>query len=93
MTSKSTAFNVWWGQYERTGAIAPIQFGMTRDDLCSFFGEPDTTARGFRRRPFMGIWKFGQVEFHFDTRGRLYQIYTEDEDLSPRLIAKDPASS
>jgi hypothetical protein len=92
MTSNSSAFNDWWEHCERTGAIAPVQLGMTRDDLRSFFGEPDNTARGFRRRPLMGIWKFGQIEFHFDTDGRLYQIYTEDEDLSPRVIAKDPTA-
>ncbi len=40
----------------------------------------------------MGIWKFGEIEFHFDPDGRLYLIYTENEDLSPRVIARDPAA-
>jgi len=88
MTSKSAALNDWWERYERTGSIAPVQLGMMRDDLRSMFGEPDATARGWRRRPLMGIWKFGQTEFHFDTDGRLCQIYTEDENLGPRVIAK-----
>jgi hypothetical protein len=92
MTSKSAAFNAWWTEYERAGAVAPVQLSMTRDDLRVFFGEPDDTARGWRRQPLMGIWKFGQIEFHFDTDGRLYQIFTEHEDLSPRVIAKDPAA-
>ena len=90
MTSSSTAFIDWWAQYERTGAIIPVQLGMTRDNLRGLFGEPDATAQGFRRRPLMGIWRFGQIEFHFDADGRLYQIYMEDEDLSPRVIAKQP---
>ncbi len=39
----------------------------------------------------MGIWKFGPIEFHFDTDGRLHLIYMEDENCHPRVIAKDPA--
>jgi len=92
MTSKSSAFNHWWGQYERSGTISPVQLGMVREDIKNLFGEPDTTARGWRRRPLMGIWSFGKIEFHFDTDGRLYQLYTENEDLSPRVIAKDPTA-
>jgi hypothetical protein len=91
MISKSAAFKDWWRDYERTGSISPVQLGMTRDDIRKFFGDPDNTARGWRRRPRMGIWKFGQIEFHFGTDGRLYQIYTERADLSPRVIAKNPA--
>jgi hypothetical protein len=93
MKTSSTAFETWWRGYECTGSIIPIQLGMTRDEIKTFFGEPDNTARGWRRRPLMGIWKFGQIEFHFDAGGRLYLIYTETEDLSPRVIAKDPAAS
>jgi len=92
MASKSAAFNDWWSGYELAGSITPVQLGMTRDDLRALFGEPDDTARGWRRRPLMGIWKFGVIEFHFDTDGRLYLIYTEDEDCNPRVIAKDPAA-
>jgi hypothetical protein len=92
MTSNNTAFSDWWSECQRTGSISPVQLGMTRDDIRSFFGEPDDTARGWRRRPLMGIWKFGVIEFHFDTDGRLYLIYTEDEDCNPKVIAKDPAA-
>lgn len=88
MNSKSTAFNEWWAQYERNGVIAPVQLGMRREDLRTLFGEPDATAQGFQRQPLMGIWKFGRIEFHFHTDGTLHQIYTEDENFSPLVIAK-----
>jgi hypothetical protein len=88
MTSKSAAFHAWWRGYESTGSISPVQLGMARDDIRKLFGEPDDTARGWRRRPLMGIWKFGRIEFHFDTDGRLHLIYAEDENLRPRAIAK-----
>jgi hypothetical protein len=90
MTSKSTAFNNWWNDYERTGLIRPVQLGMTCADIQSLFGEPEAAGKGFTRRPLMVIWKFGGIEFHFDADGRLYLIYTEDNDHNPRVIAKDP---
>jgi hypothetical protein len=40
----------------------------------------------------MGIWLFGAVEFHFDTDGRLFLIYTEDEHGRERVIAKSNAA-
>lgn len=94
MAGKSAAFNNWWSGYERTGSISPLQLGMTRDEIRVLFGEPDDASISLRRRnPLVGIWKFGQIEFHFDAEGRLWLIYTEQKDgLSPRTIAKGPAS-
>jgi hypothetical protein len=92
MTSKSAAFNNWWSDYERTGVISPVQLGMTRDELWKIFGEPDKMAQTSRRRPLVGIWKFGRIEFHFDRGGQLFLIYTEDNDLNPHVIAKEQAS-
>lgn len=91
MISKSAAFNKLWSDYERTGSIRPVEPGMTRDELRRILGEPDDTSIRGRRRPLEGIWKFGRVEFHFDTDERLSLIYTEDDDLNPQVIAKDPA--
>jgi hypothetical protein len=92
MTRKSAAFNNWWSDYERTGLISPVKLGMTRDEIWKFLGEPDKTAETSRRRPLVGIWKFGRIEFHFDQGGQLFLIYAEDDDFNPQVIAKDPAS-
>lgn len=90
--TNSTAFETWWSEYQRSSVLSPVALGMTRDDIRSIFGEPDAVARGLRRRPQTGIWRFGAIEFHFGTDGRLYLVYTEDEHGTPRVIAKNDAA-
>jgi len=90
MSGTNTAFKDWWSEYQCTGSIHPVQLGMTREDIRSFFGELEDTAKGFGRRPLMGIWKFDRIEFHFGLDGRLFLIYTEDDDFNPQIIAKEP---
>ena len=63
---------------------------MTREDIRSLFGEADAIGRGFAKRSLMGIWKFGVIEFHFDSDGKLFLIYSEGEGNNPRVIAQDP---
>ncbi len=87
MTSNER-FTTWWQEYERTNKLGVVRLGMTREDLRQLFGEPDDTAKGFRKRPLSGIWKYGEIEFHFDFDGRLFLIYTEAPDGEPRTIAK-----
>ncbi len=81
-------FLAWWQDYERTGKLGAIRLGMTRDDLHQLFGEPDDTAKGFRERPLSGIWKYGEIEFHFDFEGKIFLVYTETPEDEPRTIAK-----
>lgn len=90
MNSSSAQFQTWWHDYERTGKLGVIHLGMTRDDLRQLFGEPDDAAKGFRKQPQTGIWKYGDVEFHFGLEGELFFIFIDeaDEGLSPRVIAQ-----
>jgi hypothetical protein len=89
MTSND-AFLTWWREYERTGKLGAVHLGMTREDLRQLFGEPDDTAKGFRKRPLSGIWKYGEIEFHFGFEGELFLIFIDgwDEVVSPRVIAQ-----
>jgi hypothetical protein len=82
-------FLAWWQDYERTGKLGAIRLGMTRDDLHQLFGEPDDTAKGFRKKPKTGIWKYGDVEFHFGLEGELHLVFMDEaeENLDPRVIA------
>lgn len=86
--SSSKQFEAWWQEYERTGKLGVVHLGMTCEDLRQLFGEPDDTAKGFRKRPLSGIWKYGEIEFHFGFEGELWLIYTEAPDDEPHTIAK-----
>lgn len=91
--SHSPKFETWWAEYQRTGKLGAIRLGMMREDVRPLLGEPDDTAKGWRKRPLMGIWKYGDVEFHFGLEGELYLIFIDEkeEDLAPRVIAQtDP---
>ena len=91
MITKSKQFASWWADYQRTRTLAPVQLGMARENLRSLFGEPDATGQDGRRNPEVGIWRFGSIEFHFGTDGRLFLVYTEDKHGTPTVIAKsDP---
>jgi hypothetical protein len=91
MMTQSAAFQCWYDRFEQSGDLGEVRLGITRDDLRSWFGEPDDTARGFRRRPLMGIWRYGIVEFHFSDTGGLFLVYSEQPDLVPRVILSEAA--
>lgn len=84
--SHSPAFQQWYNRYEQSGDLGSVRLGITRDDLRTWFGEPDDTACGFRRHPLSGIWRYGTVEFHFTGTGELFLVYSEQPDLIPRVI-------
>lgn len=86
-TSGSKAFEAWWSEYQRTGSLGAVQLGISRDDLRSLFGEPDALGGLTRRKRQAPIWLFRPVEFHFTTDGRLFLIYTEDEEYNGKTIA------
>jgi len=90
-TSGSTKFEAWWREYQRTASLGAVQLGVSRETITSLFGEPDAVGNGFRHQPKTCIWRFGAVEFHFDTDGRLFLIFTEDEHGRERVIAKSDA--
>jgi hypothetical protein len=66
----------------------PVGLGVTRDELRRLLGEPTDTSIPTRsqRRPM--IWKYGEIEYHFGDDGRVWLIYTEDEDRKPRILGK-----
>lgn len=89
MTSKSPAFQEWFERYDQSGDLGCVRLGATRDQVRAWFGEPDDTAPGFRRRPQTGIWRYGIVEFHFSTTGHLYLVFSEQPAFGPRVILSD----
>lgn len=87
MSASSPKFEEWWNEVQRTGSLGAVEFGSTREVVRSLIGELEATGDGFRRSRKMRIWRFGAVEFQYDREGRLYLVYMEEEDGTPRVIA------
>ena len=79
----SRVFQEWWDRFKVTGDICPVRLGMSRDDLRMLFGDPDDTGGTSRKHPTPAIWKYGDLEFHFDFKSddRLCLIYMERDDI------------
>jgi len=79
----SPEFLNWWDRFKVTGDICPLHLGMSRDELRKLFGDPEDTSTGSRKHPTPAIWKYGDLEFHFDraSEGRLCLIYMERDDV------------
>ena len=66
----------------RTGVFGPVEFGMTGDEILSFFGPPDSVfTRRKSHRPTG--FEYGDVEFYFMNAkdNRLYAIYLDHFDV------------
>ena len=66
----------------------PVGLGATRDELRQLLGEPTDSSVPSRREREPGIWKYREIEYHFDNDGRVFLIYTEDEDRNPRVLGE-----
>jgi hypothetical protein len=79
----SAQFMIWWESFRVTGDICPLRLGMTRDELKATLGEPDDVGGTSRKYPNPAIWKYSDLEFHFElgSEGRLWLIYREFENL------------
>jgi hypothetical protein len=62
---------------------------MTRDELKAILGEPDDVGGTSRRYPKPAIWKYDELEFHFEQEpdGRLWLISSEVDDV-PQVSIK-----
>jgi hypothetical protein len=66
----------------------PIGLGATRAELRRLLGEPTDTSTPTRSQRQPAIWKYGAIEYHFGTDGRVWLIYTEDADHNPRVLGQ-----
>jgi hypothetical protein len=82
----SELFITWWNAFQRTGVISPLQLGCSHADLISILGEPDDVGGTSRKYPTPTIWKYCDLEFHFEkNEDALCLIYAESSDGVPRL--------
>lgn len=62
--------------------IRQIRVGMTREEVVAALGPPDDTGGTSRKYRTPAIYKYGDIELHFEpwNTGRLLRAYTEDPD-------------
>jgi hypothetical protein len=70
----SDEFKLWWKKFCESGDICPVKLGCTRDELRALFGEPDSVGGTSRKHKRPGIWKYGELEFHFE-RGKTDALF------------------
>ncbi len=75
-------FNHWLRQLREKGWIEPIEFGISRKELCSVFGNPHEVAQGFRKAQQPMILMYGKIEFHFGPQrdDGLEAIFSDNAD-------------
>ena len=71
--------------------LASVRLGMTRDEMRGALGEPDDWGTGSRRRKLPVIYKYHDIELHFEEGpdGGLRLVYLEDNDRSYTLLSKE----
>jgi len=50
----------------RTGEFGNVRFGLSEPEILALLGPPDDVGTTTRKRKRPLLWKYGEVEFHFD---------------------------
>ncbi len=59
---------------------------MTLKELHELLGEPTDFMISSRSERQPMIWRYGEIEYHFGPSGRVWLVYTEDDDGNPRVL-------
>jgi hypothetical protein len=67
-----------------------IRVGMSRQEVISVVGPPDDVGGTSRKYRQPSIFKYGRIELHFEPwkNGRLFLVYSEDDDLNGVMLMK-----
>lgn len=60
--------------------LSRLRVGMSRAEVRAAVGEPERTGGTSNRQRVPLIWKYGDVELHFNPSGELFQIYREEAE-------------
>lgn len=60
-----------------TGLFGPLRFGMPRTRVQELLGQPTDTSARPTKNPTPTIWKYGDIELHFDAEGSLSLVYLD----------------
>jgi hypothetical protein len=80
----SRAFQEWWDRFKVTGDICPVRLAMLREEIRTLLGDPDETGGTSQKHRTPAIWKYDDLEFHFDlnSENRLWLIYMERDGIT-----------
>jgi hypothetical protein len=56
-------------EFLATGRFGPVQIGSSRDAIARLLGPPDDRDARARTDETARIWKYGDIELHFEGRG------------------------
>lgn len=78
-------------EFLRTGELGPVRLGISRRQLRGHLGEPEDWGPTPRAKHNAGIWKYGDIEFHFNG-DTLWLIFADDVEKlhGGRAIDLDP---
>ena len=72
-----TKITVSMQDFLRTGEFGPVRLGMLRGQIRSLLGEPEDWGPSPRAKHNVGIWKYGDIEFHFN-EDVLWLLFADD---------------
>ena len=64
-----------------------LRIGMSREQVKQAVGEPSHTDWQSKRHPEARVWRYGELELHFESPrwGRLWMIYAEEDNRDIRV--------
>lgn len=68
--------------FARTGRIGPIHCGLPREDLRKLLGDPPNWGLASSPAAQAQIWRYGNVEFHFNDLENVYLIFSDHDHLT-----------
>jgi len=74
----SSNLNNWLNLFRTTGNIAPVQLGMKRVEVTEILGEPSDISVPSKKKKEPSIYKYGNIEFHFEN-DVLFLIFEEND--------------
>jgi hypothetical protein len=88
-------------EFLATGRFGPVHIGSSRADVQRAFGPPDDRDAQAKSDEAARVWKYGDVEFHFDgggARASVWLIHTDSfvsvpqggrkVDLDPWIVSR-----
>ena len=72
-----TKINISMQDFLRTGEFGPVFLGMSRGQIRGLLGAPEDWGPAPRAKHNAGIWKYGDIEFHF-SGDTLWLIFADD---------------
>lgn len=83
--------NVSLKELIETGRFGSASLGVSRAQVATSLGAPDEVGEASRKFPQPSIWKYGDVELHFEAGADiLSMIYMDDFDVPGKLVNFDP---